>query len=246
MEGAANTGSGVEVRAVDAGRGVNWWTDAWALFAKNAAMWIALALIMIIIFVVLAFIPIVGALANVLLVPVFLAGWMMAAQKSEAGGTLEVGDLFAAFKSDKLTPLLVLGAILLVAAIVIGVVIGMMGLGAVFGMATGGARRSMGGMFAAMGVGLLAALVGLLFGFVVGMATWFAPALVALRNVAPIEAMKLSFAASLKNIVPFLLWFVIYVVASIVASIPLGLGWIVLAPVLMLTIYLSYKDVFAT
>ena len=54
----------------------------------------------------------------------------------------------------------------------------------------------------------------------------------------------LSFAASTKNIGPFLLWGLIYIIASIVASIPFALGWLVLGPVLMLTMYVSYKDVF--
>jgi len=100
-------------------------------------------------------------------------------------------------------------------------------------------------MVVGMGVSVFAMLVGLALFMLVAMALWFAPTLVALRGVAPVDAMRQSFAASLKNIVPFLLWGLIYIVASIVASIPLGLGWLVLWPVLMLTMYVSYKDVFA-
>ena len=59
------------------------------------------------------------------------------------------------------------------------------------------------------------------------------------------QSMRESFFACLKNVVPFLLWLVIYFVAAIVASIPLGLGWIVLGPLLLLTLYTSYKDIFA-
>jgi uncharacterized membrane protein len=81
-------------------------------------------------------------------------------------------------------------------------------------------------------------------GAIVTMALWFAPALVALRQVAPVEALKLSVAATLKNVVPFLVFGVIYIVAAVVASIPLGLGWIVLVPVSLLTAYVSYGDVF--
>jgi len=80
----------------------------------------------------------------------------------------------------------------------------------------------------------------------VAMVIWFATALVVFRNVAPVEALKASFAASLKNAVPFLAYGVLYLVAAIVASIPFGLGWILLVPVLMLTMYVSYKDVFAS
>jgi len=44
---------------------------------------------------------------------------------------------------------------------------------------------------------------------------------------------------------PFLVSGVLYLVAAIVASIPLGLGWIVLIPVMVLTVYASYEDIFS-
>jgi len=64
------------------------------------------------------------------------------------------------------------------------------------------------------------------------------------RNMPPVDALKASITASLKNIMPFLVYGLIYIVAAIVASIPFGLGWVVLVPVLLLTAYVSYKDVF--
>ncbi|NRF65744.1 hypothetical protein HLB44_01970 [Aquincola sp. S2] len=233
----------VEARSVEAGRGITWWTDAWAMFMKNAGMWIVLALIFLVIFIVLAFIPFLGGIATALLAPILVGGWMIAARKVDAGGAPEPADLFAAFQS-KAVPLLVIGALLLAAAIVFGIVVGVLGFGAVFGMAAGGASRSAGGMAAGFGVGLLVALLSLAFAFVVSMAIWFAPALVVFRDLSPVDAIKTSFAASLKNIVPFLLWGVIYIVAAIVASIPFGLGWIVLIPVTLLTAYVAYKDLF--
>lgn len=239
----ATTG-GVEARAVDAGRGVSWWTDAWALFTKSALLWIALGLILFVILIALGLIPLLGALAASLIVPVFVGGWMLAARKVDGGGTLEVGDLFACFRGDKLTPLIVLGALLLAAVVVIGLVAGALGMGAVFGMAAGGANRSMGGVMAAIGAGMLAVVISLALGLLITMALWFAPALVVFKGTPPVDAMRASFAASLKNIVPFLLFGIIYIVAAIVASIPFGLGWVVLAPVLILTAYTSYKDVF--
>jgi len=238
-----STGGAPEPRAVDAGRGINWWTDGWALFTRNAGMWIVLGLVLLVILIALSVIPLLGALVASLLLPVFAGGWMLAARKVEAGGALEVGDLFAGFK-DKLTPLLVLGALLLVGTAVIAAVVGALGFGAAMGVVAGGAQQSAAGMMAAMGAGMLALLVGLALSLLVAMAIWFAPALVVFRNVAPVDALKASFAASLKNIVPFLLYSVIYFVAAIVASIPFGLGWIVLVPVLLLTVYTSYGDVF--
>lgn len=230
-------------RTVDAGRGLSWWSEAWALFMKNPGMWIVLALITIVIFVVLGVIPFLGAIASALLWPAFSGGWLLAARKVEGGGALEVGDLFAGFK-DKLTPLLVIGALLLAAGFVTFLVAGVLGFGAVMGAIASGTQGSAGGMMAAMGAGMLALLVALALGLLIAMAVWFAPALVVFDNVAPVEALKISFAACLKNIVPFLLYGIIYLVAAIVASIPVGLGWIVLIPLVLLTAYTSYKDVF--
>jgi uncharacterized membrane protein len=241
MDAISSGGNGP--RVVDAGRGLGWWVDAWALFMRNPGMWVVFGVVCFVLFVVLSFIPFLGSLVVALLSPVLMAGWLIAARKLEAGGTLEVGDLFSAFKSH-LNPLMVLGALLLGVTIVIGLMAGMLGVGAVAGLGIGGARGSAAGMMAGLGAGMLAVLLMLVVGFLVGMAIWFAPALVVFRNMAPIDAAKASFAASLKNVMAFLVFGAIYIVAAIVASIPFGLGWLVLVPLLALCAYLSYKEVF--
>jgi uncharacterized membrane protein len=119
-----------------------------------------------------------------------------------------------------------------------------LGGGAIMGMMAGGAARSAGGFMASAAVGMLALLVGLVLGSVFAMAFWFAPALVVFRNIAPVEALKASWSASLGNIVPFLVFGVIWIIAAVVASIPFGLGWFVLMPVTALACYRSYVDIF--
>lgn len=240
----ADAGAGASGRTVAAGRGLEWWSEAWALFTKAAVMWIALAIVLIIIGLVLAFIPIIGGIAMTLMTPAFMAGWVVATRKVEAGGTLELGDLFTAFQGDKLKPLLVLGALLLAFTLAIVVVAGLLGIGAIIGVAAGGAGRSVGAALAAVGAGLLALLVSFAIAVVGSMALWFAPALVVFRGTAPLDAMRISFGASLRNVVPFLIYGVLAIVAAIIASIPLGLGWLVLLPLGMITLYVSYTDVF--
>ncbi len=237
-------GNAAGVRSVDAGRGLGWWTDAWAVFMKNPGMWVVMGLITGVIYVVLMVIPFVNMLAPTLLAPVFTAGWMLTARKAATGAPIEIGDLFSAFKSERMSSLVVLGAMLLGVFIVLFGVLFVLGLGAAFGVGAGASARSAGGMMAAAGLGLLSMLICLIAGFVISMAFWFAPALVILGGRSPVDALKESFAGSLKNIVPFIVYTVICVVASIVASIPLLLGWLVLIPVLMITIYLSYRDIY--
>jgi len=84
-----------------------------------------------------------------------------------------------------------------------------------------------------------------LFAVLLAMLFWFAPTLVVLHpEVGVMEALGLSFRACLRNVLPFLLYGVVLFVLAIVATIPLMLGWLVLWPVLIGSIYASYKDIF--
>jgi hypothetical protein len=231
-------------RNVEAGRGVAWWSEAWALFMKNPGMWVVFGLILLIIWIVLSFLPLIGTFAIALLTPVFMGSWLLAASKLEQGGSLEPADLFLGFK-EHLNPLMVLGALMLAATVVIGLVVGMLGFGAALGMGMGAAMQSGGGMLAAAGAGMVVMLLWMALMVPVSMAIWFAPALVIYRGVAPIEALRMSFAACLRNLMPFLVYGALGFVAAIVASIPAGLGWLVLLPLCMLTLTTTYRDIFS-
>ena len=50
----------------------------------------------------------------------------------------------------------------------------------------------------------------------------------------------------MKNVIPFLIYGLVGLVLTIVATIPLLLGWLVLIPMLIASIYVSYKDIFQT
>jgi uncharacterized membrane protein len=95
-----------------------------------------------------------------------------------------------------------------------------------------------------MSSSLSALLVALTLSIPLMMATWFAPLLVIFRNVPPIEAMRLSFFACVKNIVAFQIYAFFLIVLTVIATIPYGLGLFVLVPTLFASIYASYQDIF--
>jgi uncharacterized membrane protein len=171
-----------------------------------------------------------------LLAPVMGAGLMLGARAVHQGEGLEVGHLFAGFR-ERTGPLVVVGVIYLIATVVIVLAMVML-MGVSFvGMMTGSAE--------AFGAGLLlGVLVAVALSVPLMMAYWFAPALVALNGFSAVDAMKTSFSACLKNILPFLIYGLVGLVLAIVASIPLALGWFVLGPVFVASIYASYRDVF--
>jgi len=227
-------------RAVGAGQGWTWIADGFGLFKKAPGMWIALVIVLLVILIVLAFIPLLGVVATFLLMPLFLGGLMLGCRALQGGGGLEVGHLFAGFK-EHTGNLIVLGALAIGGWIIVMLpVIAIVGAGAIFGMMRGDAAgaAAMGGSF------VLAWLVAMALSIPIYMALWFAPALVVLRGLAPAAAIKESFLGCLKNIVPFLIYGIVLLVLGIVAAIPLGLGWLVLGPVAIASIYVAYRDIY--
>lgn len=229
-------------RGVAAARGWDWITGGWDLFKRQPGMWIGLIVVALIIMAVLSIIPFIGPLALTVLWPVFVGGVMLGCRALHEGGELELGHLFAGFR-DKFGTLAAVGALNLAAYIVIMVVVMMITGASMFAMMSGGSPEMSSG--AVMGV-LLAFLIMMALMVPVAMAVWYAPLLVVFNERGAVEAMKESFSGCLKNIVPFLLYGVVVFVAAIVAAIPLGLGWLVLGPVLIGSLYASYRDIYFT
>lgn len=234
-------GGKLDVRVVQAGNGWIWITDAWKLFLKQPGLWVLMFVIFMVIMGVLSLLGTIGNLASVLVIPILAGGFVLAARTAEQGGTVEIAMLFEGFK-EKAGPLALVGVLNLVAWVIIVLVAGViMGFGAGMGAMMGGMAGGMVGMSA---TGVLGMLVALALSVPVAAAMWFAPALVMFRGIAPLEAVKESFAACLKNLIPFLVYGVAGLVLAMVASIPFGLGWLALGPVLGISVYTAYKDLF--
>ena len=236
-------GASAKGRAVDAGRGWEWIADGFALFKKQPGNWILILIVLIACSVLISLVPLIGALANLLLMQVFMGGVMLGCRALDRGENFDVGCAFAGFKQNT-SDLVVLGLLALVGWIVAFIpAILIMGGGAFFAMMGGGGPAA---HIGALGLTFaLALLVSLALALPVYMALWFAPSLVVFNNLKPVDAMKASFFACLSNLVPFLVYGVIMLVLCVVAAIPLGLGFLVLGPVAIASIYAGYRDIFA-
>ena len=226
-----------EGQSVGAGNGVAWLQRGWEMFKQAPGVWIGLAVVYMIIIIVLSIIPFLGALALNLLMPVFIGGIMLGCKALEDGQDLSISHLFAGF-SNNAGNLVLIGVIYLVGIIAVMVVVG--GGAAVVGIGAAAAGAGKLAFIPMIIIGLLAMLLII----PLAMAVWFAPALVIFHEVAPFDAMKASFFASIKNFIPFLIYGLVFFVLAIVASIPLLLGWLVLIPVMMASMYAGYRDMF--
>lgn len=233
-------------RTVSAGNGWNWIADGFSLFLKNPGIWIVLTVLLVVGAMIIAIIPFFGGIALSLIWPVVIAGLLLGCRALDGGQPLELQHLWAGFQTgDRLSQLIVVGVAYLVATVVVmGIVFTAVGV-PVLQALRGGATPHAGLFLSMMGTFLIGLLIALALLVPVMMAMWFAPALIVFDKCNAVDAMKQSFAACLRNIVPFLIYGVIAFVLNIVAAIPFGLGYLVLVPVLACSLYAGYKDIFA-
>lgn len=229
-----------DCRTVPPGNAFEWLRQGWAMFIVNPGIWIAMMVILIVIFLGLAIVPLIGQLAANLLTPVLGAGMLVACQKVSNGETIEIPDLFAGFKRNT-GNLVMLGVLYMAGMLAIMAIVAILGGGSVAGGMIMGRGAGLG---MAMGGMLLAMLLSLALSVPLFMAIWFAPSLVLFNNMQPVPALKASFNACLKNMVPFLVYGLITLVLCFFAALPIGLGFLVLGPVLAGSVYASYRDIF--
>jgi len=250
----------LEPRAVGVGRGALWWSEAWRLFTPSVGAWLLITILVFLIQCALSLvssllmvIPLIGQLGSMFLMAaaavLFAGGLMIGCRSVDRGNPLTVGHLFAAF-SQRTKPLLMValiytGFLTVVLIIVAVIMIALFGV-AFLGMLSAATDPSNMGM--AFGTVVSAVLVALLLFLLlwlpVVMMVWFAPALVMLGGTEPWPAMTTSFRACVRNFAPMLIYGAIGLGLAIVASIPFLLGWLVLYPLGVATVYASYCDIF--
>jgi uncharacterized membrane protein len=233
----------MSAQALSAGRGWAWIVYGFALFQRSPFMWIALTVVLALLWIAALSLPVLGPVLFNLLSPALFAGLMVGCRALEQGRELELAHLFAGFKTHA-APLITIGGVYLVGSIVV--------LGAVWATAGGsmlqavlqkgsGDVQMMAGALRSLA---LALLVGSALYLPLLMLIWFAPILIVIENMAAVAAMKRSLAACLFNWLAFLVYGAIMLLLWFIASIPLLLGLLVLLPVLFCSIYASYRDIF--
>lgn len=237
-------------QTVTIGRAVGWLTEGWALIMKESAVFAAISVISLIAIFILNLIPVLGSFATALLWPALAAGFFLAFRHAKRSESVTANDLFEPFK--KPANLIGLGAIYLAASIFVTLallLIAFLSMGSIAAVTSGDIDMMQ------MGTGLfIMVLVAIPASLALVMAFVFAPVLVHQHQVPVVEAIKRSFAGSLRNILPLIVFFVVltlsFMIVGVLTAIPL-LGWLIAiaAAVLYLplgcgALFCAYNDIF--
>lgn len=231
-------------RGTPLGAGWDWVARGWTLFVAAPLMWILAVVVLFVIAIVLSLIPILGQLAFQIVQPVFAGGLMIACRSLEKGGDFELEHLFAGF-SKRFGPLAIVGLVFLLGSLaIVAVFVLIVGMSLLGAFMSGDPNAVASAMGESVLVVLLGTLVMLALFVPLVAAYWFAPALVAIHDMKPVEAMKASFFACFRNFFTFLVYGIVMFVAGIIAVIPFGLGMLVWIPLAITSTYVSYRQIF--
>ncbi len=239
----------ITVNVVPAERGTAWLTEGFEYFRGNAGPWVGTAIIFMAINIALGFLPVAGMLISQLLTPVFIGGLVLGCRDIDEGRGLQINHLFAGFGESAgnlvlLGVLYTFGTMVIIIAMVFFMFV-TVGLEVIKGIAEVGTEMTLQELsLEHIRNVLLIILTGLFFYVPLLMAFWFAPALTVLDKLGAIDAIKSSFSGCVKNIMPFLIYGIIGLILSFLATIPFMLGWFILTPMIIASIYLAYLDIY--
>lgn len=246
----------LQVRSVKAGRGWAWIRHGARFFLSSPAVWIVMLLTLFIAMKLVNLVPLLALLA-ILLMPVFLAGMMEGCRALEEGRALRMSHLAAGFQRHA-ARLVTIGGISMLGNLLIVMIIVAIGGESIATLAKTLSKnpavspQMTSEMQAAAMSATNAVLVGSLASIPLLMALWFAPLLVYFHDARPLQALQWSFVACLTNVMPFLVYGLV-ILAGLMVLVPAGmrlgifdLGLWLMAPVLVPSIYASYRDIFST
>ncbi|MBI3897775.1 MAG: hypothetical protein HY308_05680 [Gammaproteobacteria bacterium] len=228
-------------RAVAVSRAIAWLFYGWRIVAAHAGAWIVLSILLLLILVGLSLLPVVGLFIGALFFPVLWAGMLYGAHEVRCGRPLRVAHLFRGFSNSAVLRQLLLLGVVEITAVAVGLGIVALFMGAsIMGMMDSGAAHNLVQLRNGLMVLLLASVVHL----VAIVLLYFAIPLVVLRGLGAAAAMGNSVRACLQNLLPLLVFSLAYSILALAATLPFGLGWLLLLPWSAGMSYCSYEDVY--
>lgn len=224
------------------GAAFSWLSKGWALFMAAPGIWILMGLIFIFGYLIVAFLPFVGGIAAAILMPMMLAGLYVAADKLNFGEGASIGDLFEGFSRQPAQLALIgVASILMQLVLVVILIIPVLLLVFAAGAASGGGSEP--GPMVIVGIAVIV-LIAMAGSYVIGLATWFPPMMVAIHNMETVPAIKLSYAGGMRNLGATIVFGLLAVLLMFVGVLTVGLGLLVVVPWLAAASYAAYREIF--
>lgn len=239
----------MEIRKLNAARGWLWIKHGYQLIMHNPLMSVTLALICGLVMFVALNVPQIGPLIVVLLMPVLMAGYMRMCRALEEEEEIELAHLFEGFQKH-LRRLLALGGYTLLGMMIIAIAMIIIGGDALTTLlesvkSTDDPQVLAEAMLSAGSGVAFSLIVGFALAFVLMLALQYAPMLVFFSDMPPFAALRASLSGTLRNFMPYTVYsLIMQAIALALGMLPFGIGLIVLLPLGLTSLYVSYRNIF--
>jgi len=223
----------MEPRRVPVGRGLSWWAAGWRQFIDHPGPWLGLAAVYFLIHLGLNLIPLAGPWIGAILGPALAGGLFQGARHARLGEAPRMAHLAAGVRRDPARRrLLALGILALAASLLLLALYLELAARQPPEAGVAGWLEPLGGLlFLILAVGMTLAL-------------WLAPPLVMFTRRTSLRALGASLYAAARNLPAVLVFGAVFVALSALAALPLGLGFLVLAPVAVAGSYEAFLELF--
>lgn len=230
----------IKVASIPAKRGARWLVEAFDLFRRKPMAWIGLCAGWLVITFGLILLPLIGGVIANFLQPVFFASFAIVTLRQLHGEKILMGDLFLGFRRN-LRPLINLGALLLLSEIAVFALMAALGLP----MAADGDKPfTVNEYVEALRGKEWVLILGFLLTVTVKGLLWFAPPLIALHDMNMTHAIRWSVYACVENFGAMMVYGLALFMIFFAALIPWALGLIIVIPVMAISTYVGYREVF--
>lgn len=226
--------------SVSIGASIDWIAGGWNTFKADWGVWLLIILAIYVGLVVLSLLSYVGYIIITLITPVIIGGLLLGVHASATQNKpLTFSALGLGFK-EKFINLIVLGAITTGAGYLLSLIPEM--------IAGDFLKVTVVERLEHIEINNSKLIIYMLLSWVTGVILtllfFFTTPLMVFNNITILEAIKASFTASLKNILPLVVYSVLTTILILIGIIPVGLGLLIIMPILLISFYYSYKDVF--
>lgn len=239
----------MEIRKLNIARGWIWVKQGYQLIMRNPLMSVIFSLICAFAMIAVIGIPFLGPLIAVVMIPTVLTGYMRICRALEEEEEVELPQLVEGFRKHA-ARLMALGSITLLGLLVASSLMMLIGGEALTAVLekfhSSSDPQVLTEAIQAAGAGVaFSLLVGFTLAFVLMLALQYAPMLIFFNNLSPFAALRASLEGSLRNIAPYAVYSIIMQALAMVLSwLPYGIGMIVLLPLGLSSLYVSYRNIF--
>ncbi len=243
--GALNETPYLDGRTVAASRLAGWLGSGLRAWRAQPTLWVAAFAACAVVITLLRFAVLLRPLV-VLIAPLVAGALMVAQDRLRQGRPASLGEVVAAVreKSNALFAIgLFSGAIVVIGYMILFAMLNASLLASIMTTGLHSVSISYGGDTGMRGV--LESMVNVPIFAIAIASAWFAPALVVLHDVPPLEAMTASLNGAARNWPIAAVFLAVLVGATLIAAtVPLVASSLILTPILLLSIYDGYRDVF--